>query len=491
MNNFKLKTESLSINEKILNFLSTTYEKSIVDQINYYNKQDKEINFENFFLKLKHNDWSEIYERFPVLKKNIPIHKNNFVRFIKEVENSFHVSSETLFNAKLISDSDILIKDIEVGEGDFHNGSSTSIVRLEDNNKLVYKPTNGKVSYPYFRFLDWIDNYFSLGSYRYKIINKDRYHWQEFVKKNSCCSNDELTKYYKRAGYTLCILYVLNSTDFHAENLIAKGDSLVLIDHETIIQPQIRNNIKEYFTQFDEESIADTILNTSLIPFANGGKKYPKGICGLGYSKNTRSVVYKQLGKDRFSREWKIETKLIEANYIKKNIPTLNDTEIFIDNYLDEFILGFEECYKLLLSQKDFLLGKDSPLLDFENTPIRFIWRPTNVYSKIINYLNLPKNLKSLNTYNEILNNRLSFAFKKVPINSDLNLILKHEIFQLSKGDIPYFEVNSSSRDLKTEFGTVKNFFELSAVENIKRKLEKLSLEDMIYQKNVILEHTK
>ena len=99
-----------------------------------------------------------------------------------------------------------------------------------------------------------------------------------------------------------------------------------------------------------------------------------------------------------------------------------------------------------------------------------------------------PKNLVNHEIYEQKIHDYLAVAFKNVPKDSDLMLIHKHEVAQMLRGDIPFFEVNSSSRDLETEFGTIKNFFECSAVENIERKLKKLSLEDLETQKIIIKE---
>jgi len=133
------------------------------------------------------------------------------------------------------------------------------------------------------------------------------------------------------------------------------------------------------------------------------------------------------------------------------------------------------------------LYHEDSPIQNFRDKRIRFIWRPTNVYNRILEYMGLPKNLKKSSEYEERIVKYLMIAFNKVPRESSLRLILKHEISQMLRSDIPYFGVNTSSRDLPTENGIVKNFFELSCVENTERKIKKLSIEDMEYQKELIL----
>lgn len=69
-----------------------------------------------------------------------------------------------------------------------------------------------------------------------------------------------------------------------------------------------------------------------------------------------------------------------------------------------------------------------------------------------------------------------------------MQLILKSEIHQMEQGDVPYFEIDASSRDLKTEFGVLQNFFEFSCVENLERKLQKLSSDNLAHQKKLILQ---
>ena len=73
-----------------------------------------------------------------------------------------------------------------------------------------------------------------------------------------------------------------------------------------------------------------------------------------------------------------------------------------------------------------------------------------------------------------------------MPKDSDLLKIHQHEVAHMLKGDVPFFEVSTSSRDLETDFGVIKDFFELNAIENAQRKLNKLSEEDLAYQKELI-----
>lgn len=495
MENVNLKEMPFQVHEKTNDAICSLYEKSIIALLSVSIANNKDLIFEDFFEDLKNNDWKNLGQLFPVLEEILPLQKNNIQQLFEKIMLSYKNDSVDLFNNGLIKQKDGEIQDIKIGEGDFHNGASTAIVDF-GNNHLVYKPTNGAISFPFFQLLDWFNDSFSLGDYKYQILNKNQYHWQEFVTEKPCNTEEEIKKYYQKAGYLCCVLYLLNATDFHAENLIANGDSLVFIDHETIIQPKINDRLKKYFSTSglekynNPDELGDSLLMSGLLP-SNDESSSSCVLCGLGYSKKTYGYYYKKTGINQYTKDWKMVNKEMKEDYIKKNIPELHGEKVFVEKYLQEFLMGFEECYTLLLKQKTFLLSKDSPIQKFHNLPIRHIWRPTNAYGRILRLMNLPENLKNKELYKQKLEDYFSIAFKNVPADSNLRFVLKHEIAQMLRGDIPYFEVNSSSRDLHTEFGVIEDYFELSAVENIERKLKKLSLEDLEFQKNIILESFK
>ena len=80
----------------------------------------------------------------------------------------------------------------------------------------------------------------------------------------------------------MALLYVLEATDFHSENIIAAGEQPVLIDLEAIFHPRLK--VPELEKEADCAALSNSVLRVGLLPWYGYANEESDGIdlSGLG-----------------------------------------------------------------------------------------------------------------------------------------------------------------------------------------------------------------
>ena len=121
----------------------------------------------------------------------------------------------------------------------------------------------------YFRLLDWLNVHGFPRDFRtLRVLNRGTHGWVEYVEHGPCPDLAAVGRYYERSGMLLGLLYVLEATDCHRENVIACGEHPVLIDTETLLCPRVREDTGH---EVDASLIANqqftySVLRTCFLP---------------------------------------------------------------------------------------------------------------------------------------------------------------------------------------------------------------------------------
>jgi len=443
---------------------------------------DSESNVDDFFYKkfvreVLLNKFCNLFLDYPILARKLATKTNSYLGFVTSMFERFITDIaeiEYSFDAKLDE-----ISQLHLDLGDQHNGASTVIFEFKNSYKIVYKPVNVKITHAYNHFLKWVSTNLGNELKSFNVIDKEEYGWLEYVENLECVNVEDVKLYYERAGILAGISYFLNSIDCHFENLIASGNCPVLIDHETVTCPN--DQIVKTGSHNSQDKISGSVLQSHLLP--TGLKIAPTYVCGFGSSVqmelNTKIPRIQNLNKDNMMM---VSEKETVKSHIK-NKPKLNSEVENLIDYQLEFKEGFGKIYHLILESKTKLLSKDSPLEYFRNLKIRFVYRPTFVYFRILKLLNKPEYLKDSIKYGL----RLELLGRAYPVYGNRSSLLSSEREQMLLGDIPAFYTNTLAGNLVLLDEKLMVYQE-NAMENVRNKIKKAKLQDYQYQMDLIEE---
>src|SRR5512144_30385 len=325
--------------------------------------------------------------------------------------------------------------------------------------KVVYKPKDLGTEDVYYRLLGWLnDRGAPLPLRVLKVLNRCSHGWVEFVEHEPCRDPQEARRYYERAGMLLCLIYVLEGTDCHYENIIASGEHPVLVDMETLMhhRPRLQDEGNGARAQaLANEQVASSVLHTGLLPrwqvLSDSQTAYD--VSGLGATADQELVVptlrWEHVNTDRMTLQYGPVKGGVPANG-----PTLDGAPLSLGEHTAEVVVGFQRMYRFLLDQRAALLSAESPLSELGRQQVRFVYRATHVYFSIAQRLLHPRYLRDgaeRSIQLELLGRSV------VPLEGPSRdrakpshwwPVFAAERQAMERTDVPFFTARPSSRDL-------------------------------------------
>ncbi|ACC83386.1 type 2 lanthipeptide synthetase LanM family protein [Nostoc punctiforme] len=385
------------------------------------------------------------------------------------------------------------VAEIKTSLSDPHKqGRTVILLTFESGLKLVYKPKDLGLEVSFNQFLDWCNQHSHLLDFKViQVLNRNNYGWVEYVEHQACIDEAAAERFYQRAGMLLCVLYTLRGTDCHHENLIASGEHLVLIDTETLLHHEanlIENSPDMQGSEANaEQQLGNSVLRSGLLPRwdFSSDRRVAYDVSGLGSTDP-------QQAPQKVPRWGLVNTDEMHLGYefitlpIQKNVPYIGEIGLSPNDYQAQIAAGFEQMYRFLMDNKDMLFQPKSPLTVMGKQQVRFVFRPTRVYSVILQKIWASDYLKDGIDYSIELE-RLSCAFLVAQEKPNAWHILSAELRAMEQLDIPFFTANAASDELSVSDDlSIPHYFKQPSYHHVLRQLQAMSKTDLARQIAII-----
>lgn len=423
--------------------------------------------------------------RYPAITRVSVVRCRYFCDYLKEIFERVDSDIEQIRNIFNIENDELT--SLSLSLGDTHQqGRSVAVLEFGER-KVVYKPRNLEVEKAYYNFIEWINSTNELLQLKtIKGIYRKKYTWQEFVENHSCDTSIEIDNYYRRFGYLVAISYLLSGNDFHLENVIASASHPVIIDLETIIQPErdfIYSEDPDYLVS--KEVILNSVAASGLLPILGFGKKGEKGIDISALNGKSQKLPFKVLLPSNLNT---LNMKYEYKEYIRPgggNIPLINNIPCEFENYTENIISGFNEMMYFFLSHKKEILSEEGKLNEFKDRTIRVVIKNTNAYRSLLDYSNHPAYCKTMLLREKLLENLWAYPHKN-------EKLFYSEYKDMLFGDIPIFFTNTTENFLVDSYNNkIEDYFEKSGYQNVVNRIKELTIQDISRQESILRIHLK
>ena len=451
-----------------------------------------EARFEDFLGKLRQKDYAlAILERYPVLARQIVQRLGQWERaaaeFLLHLAQDAEEIRRVFFGGRELG----FLAEIGGSASDSHrDGRGVFLLRFDGGEQepldLVYKPKSMALEVAFQELLGFLNRKGCEPPLReVGVLDRGDHGWMEMVHPRPCDTEDELRRFYRRQGIYIALLYFLDATDFHHENIMAIGEHPILIDLETLFQPWLNGrSLKEVEGQAGAPLRA-TVLRSNMLPDRWWGDKENRGVDLSGLTAQTGQMTPQPMlaSTDGGTDRMRMERRRIEIP-VSDNLARLRDREpVSALDYAADLEAGFCHLYDLMLAQRDALLAADGPYRRFADCEMRILFRTTASYGILL--------MESFHPHvlgNALERDRLfDRLWSAVPRRPFLEPLMSAELRDLNRCDLPLFATHPGSRDVWSwDDQRFVDLLEESGLERAESKLRAASPRDRERQLAVV-----
>ncbi|WP_276299007.1 type 2 lanthipeptide synthetase LanM family protein [Halorussus lipolyticus] len=437
--------------------------------------------YDRFVAEMHEGELRSLFEEYATLARMVVTLTDQWVAAVEE------------FCARLRADRDALAETFGAGadpdaseslgrvadldhRGDPHQGGRVVFhLTFDSGLELAYKPRDVRPEARFAEFVAWLNDRTEIDLDALDCLPREDYGWMAWADAEPCRTETAVSRYYRRAGALLCLLYALNFTDGHIENLVAEGEYPVVVDLETLLHPDLPASATPPASELPAVR-QNSLLRTDMLP-EDSPNSDVQNAAGLDAASAEQTGVQ----VPTFER---INTDVMELEYDERvtfsgeSLPELDGERIGPRDHADDLAEGFRETYRALLDNRGDLLADTGPLAAFADAEVRFVYRPTQTYGTVLTPLTTPKFLRSGRALGCKME-RLARPFATGEVDRDLWPAYEAEREALWRADVPRFSVRADETTLRHDGDPVADAFDASPLKQVRRRIESLSESDL------------
>lgn len=442
-------------------------------------KGDNETERFHYFNQVLLNDKDfidDFFRQYETIESDLETEMERSLSYIEQVISHCEENKDTI--KKRFSVKSLTLQEISMGQGDTHQNGKAVCLLYFDELTLAYKPRNLAIDASYQQLLKKLNYELNLNLETIQVLSFENYGFIEFVPHSPCVNEKEVAEFYQKIGAHLTILYILNASDMHFENVIAKGSNPVLIDLETLFTPQLLNkhdylddSLKELYKRLETSVHSIALLSTEV------GQQISMDIGGISKNKRQKSPYKMSSIQNMYSDKMKylLENVPVEE---KQNNPKLDGITVDSTHYKSVIWDSFTRLYCYFMNHKASVKQMIYSL--FQKKNVRYLHRSTMFYSKLIGMQTYPIFMKD-ERFKRLLFHRVGVNYTEQD-----KPFLGSEYTDLNRYDVPFFQANTSDTYIMNS--SQRKLGELLSIEplyTVLNKISDLSEEDLAEQKRI------